>query len=399
MGLFGCFNGLSRQKLDTSSRTGLMLKEASDFQQRLKKAEGSFKALDKSAAAALEVSGHVMASPLPRVIQDPAQAAASADPIGGTAFDATKVANLRVELGHKMQADVFAPLQQWVANHKDAVTKQKDVDRAKAEMESWRNKSQGQASKVDALRAKAGDAKAQAKLEGATKTLQSHETQLTTATAHYQEVEARQHAKLVSLIRDAVYLRAYIRTALATEGQALVAAAESMPMILPGQASEAASAAAVAQAGPAPLPAATEEQAIDGTTGVLSVLPVVQVEPPAAAAAPAPEQPAVSPPPQQQQAYPLQPLRSSVMRPQAGGATLQPSPQAVPGAGQPAVAPATLHPAPAQLKPAPAVLAPSPARLDVPPLPVSDVGVPTPAYATPKNLERIPTTASSPGTP
>ncbi len=117
MGLFGCFNGLSRQKLDTSSRlvstglralvcgviyvmqwvsvykgvykvcdpwmwrhaharlvdiqdfvllrlsvrtfkggssvpcrTGLMLKEASDFQQRLKKAEGSFKALDKSAA-------------------------------------------------------------------------------------------------------------------------------------------------------------------------------------------------------------------------------------------------------------------------------------------------------------------------------------------------------------
>lgn len=46
---------------------------------------------------------------------------------------------VNVELGQKMQTQVFAPLQQWISNYNDAAAKQKVVDKLKAEVrwERW----------------------------------------------------------------------------------------------------------------------------------------------------------------------------------------------------------------------------------------------------------------------
>lgn len=144
-----------------------------------------------------------------------------------------------VELGQAMESQVFAPLAQWISNHTDAVAKQKVLQKLLSEVETRRSKVSDLKRKVDQLRAKQGISQANAKqadkLEELTKKLQHKESKLTIAESRYSEEEEQQYNKLVVLIKDAVYLRVFIKTALAQIAQALAAASESMLIFLPDQ--------------------------------------------------------------------------------------------------------------------------------------------------------------------
>ncbi|GAB4817325.1 hypothetical protein N2152v2_004371 [Parachlorella kessleri] len=229
MGLFG-------PKVAANPRCAVALKEATDFLARLQRVEKDLRTLHKTADTTLAGCKDVMNAPLPHVYEETASASGGAvkslESIGGPGFSPEQMLRYTVELNQAMQSQVFAPLQQWANSHKDAVLRQKNVDKLWAEVDARRTKVQGLKDNVDKLRGK-GDAKSALKLEEATKTLQHKEAKLTLATARYEEEEAEQYAKLCVLIKDAVFLRAFIKTALAQIAQALSGASESMVTFLP----------------------------------------------------------------------------------------------------------------------------------------------------------------------
>ncbi|GAB4817207.1 hypothetical protein N2152v2_004253 [Parachlorella kessleri] len=218
-----------------------MLKEANDFAVRVKKVDKDLKGLGKAAELALDTSKVFLGGSLPRVYGDSTSAAVTpnsggAGPaplllVGGPAFSGDQLAKAKTDLSERVQTDALGPIASWLARHADCAEKQKALNKAYEEMESWRKKVEATKAKAEGLRAKQGDPKAVSQLEEASKQQAVQEGKLQIATERHEQEEAAQFARLSALNRDAVSLRSHVRAALGSFGGGFAAALEAVPVV------------------------------------------------------------------------------------------------------------------------------------------------------------------------
>lgn len=144
----------------------------------------------------------------------------------------TEVLNKTVrDAGARVDSDVVAPLSQWLALHDTLVSKNRELESLRLEVDSRRRTVADLTVKEAAQRAKLqrnSDAKHEQRLDEVVRTLQHKTDKLNSALAEYGKFEEELHTRLVGLIRDAAYVKVHLGAALGTLGAALAQASKQI---------------------------------------------------------------------------------------------------------------------------------------------------------------------------
>ena len=173
----------------------------------------------------------LLGSPLPTVYEDASVTNVQRGVLVGGVID-TEVLNKTVrDAGARVDSDVVAPLSQWLALHDTLVSKNKELESLRLEVDSRRRTVADLTVKEAAQRARLqrnADAKHEQRLDEVVRTLQHKTDKLNSATTEYDKFEEELHTRLVGLIRDAAYVKVHLGAALGTLGAALAQASKQI---------------------------------------------------------------------------------------------------------------------------------------------------------------------------
>lgn len=166
----------------------------------------------------------LLSSSLPHVYEEQGSVTPAQSVMVGGAVDAESLNKTIRDAGARVEADVVAPLAQWLSLYDTLVAKNKELESLRLEVDSRRRTVADLTVKEAAQRAKlqrAADAKQESRLDEVVRTLQHKTDKLNASQAEYAKFEEELHARLVGLIRDAAYVKVHLGAALGTLGGAL----------------------------------------------------------------------------------------------------------------------------------------------------------------------------------
>lgn len=214
-----------------------MMKELQDFAVQLRKCEKAISDLKNAADAMLLTTRVVMNAPLPHVFDDTAVGSGGevkpVVSIGGPSFQADTVGRLGQSASAQLESQVLVPIKRWLDVFSSLQTRMREVEAIRLEVDSRRHTVIDLAAQVDKLRARlsranGSDARLEANLDETIKKLQHKEGKLAITVQNFQEKEQALCNDQSTLIKDAVWLRHYVASALRVEGEALAGAARAI---------------------------------------------------------------------------------------------------------------------------------------------------------------------------
>lgn len=269
-----------------------MMKEAHTLHIKVKAVAKDIHHFMNAADTALDSIKQVLATPLPKIYENDASAAAAlmepeVDTVAGKGYSAEAANRAKEDFSHKV-----APrdMEAWMAKCDEAHVKQKLLNKAYDDMVNARTKVASAKSKEEALR-RSGLGNEDQKVQGAVQVVQNLQDKLNVATEAYTHEEAGQYARLVSLNTEASTLGGSVRLRLGDAAEALAAVRDTIPesAALPTPAVIAAGASPGAPV-PVPVPVVLAVPAVEAPPAVVKP---ARVEAARVEAPPAVMQPAV----------------------------------------------------------------------------------------------------------
>ncbi|KAK9808708.1 hypothetical protein WJX72_002336 [[Myrmecia] bisecta] len=215
-----------------NTRNELMLTDAGEFANHLKRCEKDIRALKNATEGLLNTTKIVMSAPLPKVFEDAGQGKATpvvsgpgqSGSIGGD-FKVDDLTRVAKETAKKLEAEVLAPMQRWTTAYNTVQTRMQRLEAVRLEVDSRRRTVTDLARKIDKQRARVPQkgAKGEFDLDQLIKKQQHKENKLASARQSFKEQEAMVYQQLAQLIRDAVWLKTYIAAVMRLEQEAFQA--------------------------------------------------------------------------------------------------------------------------------------------------------------------------------
>ncbi|KAI7839758.1 hypothetical protein COHA_006562 [Chlorella ohadii] len=215
----------------------MMLQEAGEFANHLKKVEKDIRGLKTATEGMLMSAKSVLSAPLPRVYEEtaggkvvPLNASQGQGqvvlPIGGTDFNAEELAKISKETSKKLESEVLAPMERWMNAYNLVQNRMNKLESLRLEVDSRRRTVAKLGKKVDLQRARLPQtrAKGEYEMENTIKVLQHKESKLSACRQSFKEHEALVYHQLTNLIRDTVWLKSYLSAVLRVEVEAFQAA-------------------------------------------------------------------------------------------------------------------------------------------------------------------------------
>ncbi|KAI3432281.1 hypothetical protein D9Q98_003841 [Chlorella vulgaris] len=291
-----------------NKRTELRMRGAEAVFLMVVKCEQAVRAAYAAHSDLLTITEATMTLPRPNPANDSlgaGSAASALDLVGGPDFEADTIGRVTTESGPKLEAQVLAPLEQWITRHHQLVAGYKQLKNTRLELVSRRRTVTELTSRVSAMstRASSSASKSDQQLNAMIRTLSRKETKLTATSQSFEQQESVLSRDLAALIVDGQSLKHHVATALRLQGAALLGAAAAFgatsrvpppaesafslkvgvdvagPQLLPAPTTTAAAAAgAVPQQHPTPVPAA-EAALQQNATSMLASEAVIQPAP------------------------------------------------------------------------------------------------------------------------
>ncbi|KAL4856538.1 hypothetical protein ACK3TF_003016 [Chlorella vulgaris] len=224
-----CVCGIENEFADSAinKRTELRMRGAEAVFLRVVKCEQAVHAAYAAHSDLLTVTEATMKLPLPNPANSSlgADSAASApNLVGGPDFDADTVGRVKTESGLKLEAQVLAPLKQWLTRHHQLVARYKELKKTRLELVSRRRTVTELSCRVSAMstRASGSASKSNQQLNAMIRTLSRKETKLTATSQSFEQQESVLSRDLAALIVDGQSLKHHVATALRLQGGALL---------------------------------------------------------------------------------------------------------------------------------------------------------------------------------
>lgn len=221
-----------------NTRNEMMLQEAGEFANHLRKIEKDIRGLKNATECILLSTKAVLSAPLPRVYEEtqggkvvPLNASTTGQgsmvlPIGGLDFNAEELAKISKETSKKLESEVLAPMERWMNAYALVQNRMNKLEALRLEVDSRRRTVAKLGKRVDLQRAKLPQtrAKGEYEMENTIKVLQHKESKLSACRQSYKEHEALVYHQLTNLIRDTVWLKSYLSAVLRVQTEAFQAA-------------------------------------------------------------------------------------------------------------------------------------------------------------------------------